>query len=77
MLNLIRRAALRFAIFSIEAQIKGGTDTLEWLNEINGDVILRNRIEIARTNNRCELARLRAAYNATLPVGQRRTWSMA
>lgn len=77
MINLIRRTALRFAIFSLEAQIKGSTDTLAWLNEVNGDVMLRTRIEIARTNTRRDLARYRAAYNETLPVGRRRIWSMA
>lgn len=77
MTAIIRRALLWFAIYSREAQIKGATDTLNWLHDINGDVMLINRIEIARTNSRIELARLRSEYNATLPVGQRRTWSLA
>ena len=77
MTNLIRRALIWFAIFSLEAQIKGATDTLCWLQDIHGDVMLINRIEIARSNSRRELARLRGEYNATLPIGQRRTWSLA
>ena len=35
------------------------------------------RMEIARHVTRAERTRLRGEYNATLPVGQRRTWSMA
>lgn len=34
-------------------------------------------IEIARTNARAERARLRTLYNATLPPGQLRIWSVA
>ena len=77
LLTLLRRAGLWLAIYALEILIKGSTDTLAWLNDIAADVMLRTRVELARSGARRELARLRSEYNATLPVGQRRTWSMA
>lgn len=73
----INRALLWFQIFALEIHIEGQTKILGWLNDINGDPITRGNMEIARHHARAGLAHIRAQYNATLPVGQRRAWHMA
>ena len=73
MKNIIKRAFIWFAIYELDITIKGQTACLELVSS----PILQFRIEIARSNARRERTRLRAQYNATLPVGQRRTWNMA
>lgn len=73
----INRALLWLQIFALEIHIEGQGKVLSWLNEIKGDPITRGNIELSRHDARAELARLRARYNATLPVGHRRTWHLA
>lgn len=73
----IKRAMLWLQLFALEIHIEGQTKTLGWLNEIDGDPITRSNIEQAQRNARAERARLRAEYNATFRVGQRRTWRTA
>lgn len=70
---LLRRAGLWLAIFAVDVQIDGTTKTMQLVR----CPLTLGRMEIARHVARAELARLRAEYNATLPVGQRRTWAMA
>jgi hypothetical protein len=72
-LTAARRAMLMFQIRSLEVTIYGQEECLACVT----DPMLNARILVARSTARRELARVRAAYNATLPVGQRRTWSMA
>lgn len=71
--NLIRRAGLWFAIFALDIQIEGTTTAMEHVN----CPITLGRMQIARHHARAERTRLRGEYNATFPVGQRRTWRMA
>jgi len=73
MLNMIKRSLLWLQIYAMEILIAGQTDCLRSV----ADPAYRYRIEVARHVARGELARLRAEYNATLPVGQRRTWNLA
>jgi hypothetical protein len=73
MLKLIYRWLLAMQIYAMEILIAGQTECIASV----GDPIYCARIEIARHVARAELARLRSAYNATLPVGKRVTWSMA
>ena len=73
MKNIIKRAFIWFAIYELDITIKGQTACLE----VVSSPLLQFRIEIARSNARRERTRLRDQYNATLPVGQRRTWHMA
>ncbi len=73
MIHAIRRNFLALKIRALEARIDGCTEALEHIM----DPGTQYRIQIARRNSRTDLARLRAAYNATLPPGHRRTWRMA
>ncbi len=72
-LTAARRVGLWFAIRSVEITIDGQT---ECLNHVR-DPLRHGRILLARAEARRELARLRAAYNATLPPGKRITWRLA
>jgi len=69
----IKRAGLYFQIRSLEIMIEGQCKALELVT----CPITAYKITIARSNAKRELASVRAAYNATLPVGIRRTWTMA
>lgn len=71
--NLIRRVGLWFAIFALDIQIDGTTKTMQLVR----CPLTLGRMEIARHLARTERTRLRGEYNATFPVGQRRTWGMA
>lgn len=73
LLNPIRRAGLWLAIFALDIQIDGTTKAMQMVR----CPMTLGRMEIARHVTRAERTRLRGEYNATLPVGQRRTWSMA
>ena len=73
MFKLINRWLLAMQIYAMEILIAGQTDCLQSV----ADPAYRNRIEVARHIARGELARLRSEYNATLPVGKRRTWKLA
>lgn len=73
MLKRINRWLIAMQIYAMEILIAGQTECIETVS----DPIYLYRIEVARHNARGELARLRAEYNATLPVGQRRTWKLA
>ena len=72
-LTAARRAGLFLQIRALETTVDGQSKALELVT----CPITAYRIEIARTNTRAELARLRAEYNATFPAGIRRTWRMA
>lgn len=71
--NLIRRICLWFAIFALDIQIDGTTKTMQLVR----CPMTLGRMEISRHVARTERTRLRGEYNATFPVGQRRTWRMA
>lgn len=71
--NLLKRAGLWLAIFALDIQIDGTTSAME---HVTCPMTL-GRMEIARHNARTERTRLRGEYNATFPVGQRRTWRIA
>lgn len=73
MLNMLNRWLLAMRIYDLEILIVGQTKCIK----AAADPSYRNRIEVARHNARGELARLRSEYNATLPVGKRRTWKLA
>ena len=72
-LTAIKRLWLWFAIRSVEITLYGQSECLECVR----DPLLHGRILLARAEARRELARLRAAYNATLPPGKRITWRLA
>ena len=73
MINRIKRLWLWFAIRSVEITIHGQSECLACVH----DKLLHGRILLARAEARRELARLRAAYNETLPPGKRVYWGMA
>ena len=62
-----------FQIRSLEITIYGQSECLACI----GDRLLEGRIIAARSMARRELATARSEYNALLPVGQRRTWTLA
>jgi hypothetical protein len=68
-----RRMALHFQMRSLEQHIDGCDECLECV----ADPLTRQRIVVARCVARRELARLRAEYSATLPVGKRVVWGWA
>jgi len=68
-----RRMALRFQMHCLLAHIDGMAECLECV----ADPLTRQRIVVARCVARRELARLRAEYSATLPVGKRVVWGWA
>ncbi len=70
---LIRRIGLWLAIFALDIQIDGTAKAMELVR----CPLTLGRMEIARHVARTERTRLRGQYNATFPVGKRRTWSMA
>ncbi|HMY98103.1 MAG TPA: hypothetical protein PLU79_00500 [Burkholderiaceae bacterium] len=72
-MNALRRGVLVLHIRALEAHIDGCAEALEHV----ADPQTQFRIQIARHKSREQLARLRSAYNALLPPGQRRTWRMA
>lgn len=67
------RLALMFQIRSLEILIDGQNKALEVVT----CPITAYKITVARHQARHDLAITRAEYNATLPVGIRRTWTMA
>lgn len=73
MFKLINRGLLWLQIYAMEILIAGQTECIATVT----NPIRVTRIEIARHIARGELARLRSEYNATFPVGQRRTWKLA
>lgn len=73
----IKRLVLMFQIYSLDIHIYGQSSWIGYMKEINGCPLTIGRMEIARSNARAELARLRAEYNATLPPGKRVIWKMA
>ncbi|HON48072.1 MAG TPA: hypothetical protein PLZ60_10015 [Kiritimatiellia bacterium] len=72
-LTAARRAWLLYQMRSLESHIDGMAEAIEAVD----DPMLRLRIGTARAVARRDLARLRAEYSATLPVGQRATWRTA
>lgn len=73
MISLIIRLWLLFQIRCVQATIYGQDECLACV----GDPMLHSRILIARHHAKGELARLRAAYHARLPVGRVRIWERA
>ena len=69
-MKTIKRAWLKWQISSLNIQIDGMAECLECV----ADPLTRQRIVVARCVARRELARLRAEYSATLPVGKRVVW---
>jgi len=72
-MKTIKRAWLKWQISSLDIQIDGMAECLECV----ADPLTRQRIVVARCVARRELARLRAEYSATLPVGKRVVWGGA
>lgn len=72
-MRLLRRAVLRCQMRALEITIDGASECLACVS----DPARRFQIEIARSTARRELARVRAAYQATLPPGRRQTWRLA
>ena len=72
-MKTIKRAWLKWQISSLDIQIDGMAECLECV----ADPLTRQRIVVARCVARRELARLRAEYTATLPVGKRVVWRWA
>jgi len=68
-----RRMALHVQMRCLESHIDGCDECLECV----ADPLTRQRIVVARCVARRELARLRAEYSATLPVGKRVVWGWA
>ncbi len=68
-----RRHWLRFQMASLEIQIDGMAEAIEAVD----DPLLRLRIGTARAVARRELAKVRAAYNATFKPGVRNVWRTA
>lgn len=72
-MNAIKRLVVMFQLYAVDITIKGQDECLACIS----DPILSFKITVARMNARRERTRLRGQYNALLPVGQRKTWSMA
>ena len=72
-MKTIKRAWLKWQISSLDIQIDGMAECLECV----ADPLTRQRIVVARCVARREVARLRAEYSATLPVGKRVVWGWA
>ncbi len=68
-----KRKALHVQMRCLESHIDGCDECLECV----ADPLTRQRIVVARCVARRELARLRAEYSATLPVGKRVVWGWA
>lgn len=73
LINLIRRACLRFVIRSLEIHLDDQTKMLRTELTARGfaEVLTAKRI------TQDELAKARKEYNALLKPGQRRTWKTA
>ena len=69
----IRRAFAWYHMRSLETNLAGMIDTLPLVRD--EDTRSAMRLSIAITCK--ELCRARANYNALLPAGQRRTWTLA
>lgn len=72
-LTAARRAFAWYQMRSIETNLAGMIDTLPLVRD--EDTRSAMRLAIAVTCK--ELCRARAEYNALLPAGQRRTWTLA
>ena len=68
-----RRMALRFQMRCLLAHIDGCDECLACVL----DPLLVMRIKVSRNISCRELAKVRAAYNATLPPGKRAVWGWA
>ena len=73
LVTLAKRAGLWLQIRNLETLIDGQGKALEVVT----CPLTAYRITLARSAARRQLVRLRGDYNATLPVGVRRTWTMA
>lgn len=72
LMTTLRRALLRLQIMALDMQIYGATKTLEQV----ACPILANRVENARHIARTGRNRLICRYNALLPIGQNKIWSL-
>ena len=72
-LTAARRMALHFQMRSLESHIDGCDECLECVR----DPVVTLRIKVSRNISCRELARVRAAYNATFEPGVRRVWDLA
>ncbi len=72
-LTAARRMALHFQMRSLESHIDGCDECLACVL----DPLLVMRIKVSRNISCRELAKVRAAYNATFEPGVRRVWDLA
>ena len=72
-LTAARRMALHFQMRSLESHIDGCDECLECVR----DPVVTLRIKVSRNISCRELARVRAAYNATFQPGVRNVWRTA
>lgn len=70
-MNAARRLALRFQMRSLVAHIDGCDECLEGVR----DPVTALRIRATRNTACRELAKVRAAYNATFAPGVRKVWA--
>jgi hypothetical protein len=73
LITIIKRTALRFQMNSLEAHIDGCDECLAGVR----DPLLVIRIKTSRNISCRELAKVRAAYNATFEPGVRLVWRSA
>ena len=73
MKNLIKRLWLSFLIRGEEIHLDDLRNARQHVKD--GRTLIAIICATAETEER--LARLRSAYNATLPIGQRKTWKVA
>ena len=68
-----KRKALHVQMRCLESHIEGCDECLECVR----DPVVTLRIKVSRNISCRELARVRAAYNATFEPGVRRVWDLA
>lgn len=72
-MKTIKLLLLWFQIYALDINIKGQDECLALVKSPT----LHFKITVARSNARRERTRLRGEFNALLPIGQRRTWTLA
>ena len=73
MKNLLKRLWMSFLIRSEEIHLDDLLRTIREVNNARAYVGIAMEIDVSRQ----ELAKMRSEYNATFPVGQRKTWRTA
>lgn len=72
-INQIKRLLLLIQIYAVEIHIDGQTECIAQTR----DPAMQLEMICARESARRELVRLRGEYTALLPIGVRRTWTIA